>query len=254
MDRNYKGDDYEVDQKLRDGPMTDRKCTDCLFLILFLAFMGVFGWVCVLGFENDPQVLLSPLDWDRKLCGVVDKTTGDDSYQKYGKLYFTAKLKTPVIPGVYEFDYYATCVSKCPTEEEKTVDCHSNAKVSQETCAQAATETNPGGHIAYGTKNILDKFCLPLLSSTNVFFNSTDVDNLVGTFGVDDIQQYYEDIIDAKMVYLYCMSSCLVITVLYNVFLKCFARLLVWLTIIITGIFLVAGSYFLTMYHKKHYV
>ena len=53
MDRNYKGEDYEVDQKLREGPMTDRKCTDCLFLIIFLAFVGVFCYVTVLGYQNN---------------------------------------------------------------------------------------------------------------------------------------------------------------------------------------------------------
>ena len=56
-------------------------------------------------------------------------------------------------------------------------------------CDTAANETtlNFVGHIPYGTKNILNKFCLPLLSSTDVFLNGTDVDNLIGSFGVDDV-------------------------------------------------------------------
>lgn len=87
-----------------------------------------------------------------------------------------------------------------------------------------------------------------------MFLNATDVDNLIGTFGVDDIQQYYEDIMDAKMVYLYCMGTCLVITILYNVILKFFAKILVWITILITGASLIAGSYYLTLYHKENYI
>ena len=131
MDRDYKGEDYEVDQKLREGPMTDRKCTDCLFLIIFFAFVGVFGYVTVLGFENNPQYLLSPLDWDRKLCGL------DKGYEEYNKLYFTAIPKINPdgsFPEPYEFEYFATCVSKCPVKDEDKLYCHTNAKVNQAVC------------------------------------------------------------------------------------------------------------------------
>jgi hypothetical protein len=78
--------------------MTDRKCTDCLFLIIFIAFVGVFGYVTVLGFENNPQLLLSPLDWDRRLCGI-NETEG------YDKLYFTAVLKINPITKLPTSDF-----------------------------------------------------------------------------------------------------------------------------------------------------
>jgi len=58
---------------------------------------------------------------------------------------------------------------------------------------------------------------------------------------------------DAKMVYLYCMGTCLIITILYNVILKFFAKALVWLTILITGAGLIAGCYYGTLYHKDNY-
>ena len=191
------------------------------------------------------------------MCGF------DEGYENYPLLYFAAIAKVNKTTGLpipsaggigFDFDYYATCVSKCPVENQTHLDCKPNQMITQQVCDEAASVTNPAGHIAYGSKNIFDKFCIPSLSAADQFLNSTDADNLIGEFGVDDIQQYYEDIKDARMVYLYCMGTCLVITVLYNVILKFFARLLVWLTILITGASLVAGSYFLTDYHKVYYV
>ena len=49
-DKDYDGQDFTVDPQLRDGPMTDRKCTDCFFALLFIAFMGLYGATCAYAF------------------------------------------------------------------------------------------------------------------------------------------------------------------------------------------------------------
>ena len=71
-DSNYQGETYVVDKNLRlQGPLRTRKCTDFLFTLIFLGFMGVMGWVLDMALVNGkPEVLLSPVDQDRKLCGV----------------------------------------------------------------------------------------------------------------------------------------------------------------------------------------
>ena len=51
-DKNYDGADYTVDPQLRDGPMTDRRCTDCFFALLFIAFLGCYGYTCQYAFTN----------------------------------------------------------------------------------------------------------------------------------------------------------------------------------------------------------
>ena len=43
-DKNYDGSDYLSDPALKDGPRKDRKCTDVLFLVLFLVTLGGYGW------------------------------------------------------------------------------------------------------------------------------------------------------------------------------------------------------------------
>lgn len=46
-DRSYKGEDYQADKKILEGPLQERRCTDCLFLIVFLAFLGLMGWMTI---------------------------------------------------------------------------------------------------------------------------------------------------------------------------------------------------------------
>ena len=56
---------------LQGGPLKDRKCTDCLFLILFLAFSGAMAYISFFAYKNGkPMELLSPVDGDGMLCGV----------------------------------------------------------------------------------------------------------------------------------------------------------------------------------------
>jgi hypothetical protein len=64
-DRDYKGDDYNVDKGMSEGPMdTDkRRCTDCLFLIVWFTFLvGMMG-MTIDGYVNgDPELMLAPIN------------------------------------------------------------------------------------------------------------------------------------------------------------------------------------------------
>ena len=81
-DPNFKGESYEVEEALLEGgPLRNRKCTDCLFLVLFLAFAGAMGYVSMFAYKNGkPEELLSPVDYDGMLCGV--------NYTDYPSLYY----------------------------------------------------------------------------------------------------------------------------------------------------------------------
>jgi hypothetical protein len=48
-DPNYKADDYVVDDRVKDGPLDQRSCTDVLFCLIFLAFLGGVGIVSAFG-------------------------------------------------------------------------------------------------------------------------------------------------------------------------------------------------------------
>lgn len=46
-DRDYKAHDYHADKEIIKGPLEDRKCTDCLFLLVFIAFLGGMGYMTI---------------------------------------------------------------------------------------------------------------------------------------------------------------------------------------------------------------
>jgi hypothetical protein len=113
--------------------------------------------------------------------------------------------------------------------------------------------TNPYGFVGYGTKPLLGRLCFPDFDKLPAEFDRASFDNIVGSFGVDDIESIYEDLIDAKMIYLYCFLTCFVVTIIYNIILRFFAKILVWVSIILTGTCLIVGSIVLTKYHKDTY-
>jgi hypothetical protein len=42
--------------------MQNRRCTDCLFLLVFIAFLGGMGYMTALGYiEGDVQYMLAPI-------------------------------------------------------------------------------------------------------------------------------------------------------------------------------------------------
>ena len=52
-DEKYKGDDYQVDKELKNGPLANRRCTDLLFSVIFMAFIGLLGYVTTEAFKNE---------------------------------------------------------------------------------------------------------------------------------------------------------------------------------------------------------
>jgi len=49
-DRDYKGDDYFPDKDVVSGPRKDRRCTDCCFMLVFIAFLGGMGYMTAIGY------------------------------------------------------------------------------------------------------------------------------------------------------------------------------------------------------------
>jgi hypothetical protein len=138
--------------------MKNRRCTDLLFTILFLAFAGVCGYVCMEGFSNgDPTKLLSPVDYDGKLCGV--------DHPNHPYLYFLVNLDK-IAPDA-SINYKAICVSECPAlNTTEPLDCALITEITAANCAARLdfeTGTPATGYIGYGTKSLFQKFCVPNL-------------------------------------------------------------------------------------------
>lgn len=64
----------------------------------------------------------------------------------------------------------------------------------------------------------------------------TKYDNLMGEFGLDDVQEIGEDLLEAQNAFIYCFLSCLVVMAIYMAMIYYLTGLLVWISIILTGV------------------
>ena len=63
-DPNFNGEGYRASMEIRQhGPLKERKCTDVIFCLLFIAFCVVFTLIYQFALNNGrPDILLSPVD------------------------------------------------------------------------------------------------------------------------------------------------------------------------------------------------
>ena len=56
-----------MDEKVKDGPVVDRRCTDILFYLVFLIFLGGMIGASIYGYlYGQPSKLFAPIDSDGK--------------------------------------------------------------------------------------------------------------------------------------------------------------------------------------------
>ena len=114
-DRDYKGEDYNVDKSLADGPMdTDkRRCTDCLFLIIWFAFLIGMMAMTIDGYVNgDAAYMLAPINQYKQVCGY-------GLMKDYPYLY-APDLEQATNP-IYLYFSHTVCAKSCPDAPREEV-------------------------------------------------------------------------------------------------------------------------------------
>ena len=135
-----------MDDKVGDGPLEDRSCTDILFCLIFLAFLGGFGIVSVFGYQNGkPERLLAPLDANGRFCGL------DEEVKAHPYLYLVINPEQSTsISNLFET---AVCVSTCPMNDDTPIDCVNTT---------ATTDCNKfKSPFRYNSTLVFKKACLP---------------------------------------------------------------------------------------------
>ena len=238
-DKKYDGKDYLADQELQNGPLLNRRVTDGIFLLIFLATIGAYGWTCAYAFEHGrPRQLLTPVDGDGRLCGY-NETKG------YPALYYGIRHDS--------FVPRAVCVDKCPLEVDSTFACKPTKHVPSASLCENEYSKSGKGHIGYGTNRVLRRFCLPDIDKLPPSVDLDAYDNLIGNFGLDDVQEYAQDIEESENIYYYAFVSCIVVTILYSILIYHATGLVVWVSIISTGCGIFLLSLSLSNYRNKHY-
>jgi hypothetical protein len=102
--------------ELNNGTIENRGCTDILFCLLFIAFIGGCVVVASFGFSRgNPNLVLYPYDENNRQCGI-------DAGINYPYLYFYNTIgnlekfnTTGAVQGV--------CVSNCPKQYTGKLSC-----------------------------------------------------------------------------------------------------------------------------------
>jgi hypothetical protein len=154
-DRTYKAEDYEPDERLVKGALKERRCTDVLWLVLFLIYLLFMWWMVAIGYsEGNPELIRAPIQADGQICGF-------GSLKKYPKLYVPDLKSALKVPPFY-FDY-SVCVTKCP-----------KSKLAQVECANSWCD----GQQVYGTYDLMG-YCLPDLESAKDYIQEGETSGLL---------------------------------------------------------------------------
>jgi len=193
-DPHYKGE--LTPKHLRDGPLTERKCTDLLCLLRFGVFW--FGMISV-GItaisKGDPMALTNVYDSYGAACGVGDANT-------YPYLLFLYDSDAAM-------DHYtisnSACTSSCPNGGGDSADCYNN------TCSGQN----------HNTTLLFNKFCVPADASEKADLIGSGLD-----FGF--FSKAASDLITTWPIILAVGGFTLVIGFIYIVLMKYFSGVLIW--------------------------
>lgn len=209
-----------------------------LWTFFFLIFIGFYGYSCHYAQKNNKlEELVFPVNGDGKLCGVGE-------LKEYSHLYYIFKHDN-MRPR-------AVCVDKCPEEISSSFNCFGTQYVDKSEC-QSEFSTTGKGYIGYGTHTLFKKFCFPDIDKLPSSIDRKTYDNLVGEFGLDDVQEMAEDIFESGKVFLYCFATLMVVSIGYSFFIYIFTGFIVWASILLTGVCLIALSFLLHNYRNENY-
>lgn len=232
VDPNYKGEDYNIDTAIEKGPLGNRRCTDMLCVLVFLIVttgMGYIGNYAVT--YGDPDLIMAPYDSTGNFCG---RSPG---YENYPYLWYQNLDSTVWIA-------YSVCVSECPTMANTEADC----KLSENSLVTSCVpQPEP-----YDSKLFLDRWCFPQYSTLPPSIQS-NYNNIIGSFGLDDVEMYARDIRLSWKVYLMGIVTCFVLIFFWNLMLRQFAEILAWISILIVGIGIVTLGFLIKYYADANY-
>lgn len=152
----------------------------------------------------------------------------------------------------YTLNTNPTCVKACPIDEDSPIECHATNEVSEEQC-DVFFPTSLSAHYGYGTFELYGEFCYPDPTKMPDTIDDERYNELLGNFGVDDIQKYLRDLIDAPMSYAYSFGTCIVIALIYIILVRYFAKPLIWISIIGVGVGLIVLSLLMKKFHDDNY-
>jgi len=191
---------------IENGLVTDRKCTDMLMLILFVAFLGAMGYVTAYANKHgDLDKLMAPLDGDDNFCGI------SAGFEDYGHLYIT-DLSIASVNGIFDT---AVCVKECP-QTNTTISCKTTSNVAS--CGQGA----------YDTKQVLG-YCFPRSNLPDSMKAGWKM--ALDAFLQNPIGKYFNDLYLSSRAIYWSMAMGVVYCFILIAFLSAFAEPIAWICV-----------------------
>lgn len=98
----------------------------------------------------------------------------------------------------------------------------------------------------------MKRFCIPNPDKLPVDFDDDVYDNIIGSFGLDDIQEISEDIVEGQYVFYVTFITCILLTLCYSFLIYKCTGVFVWTSVIATGLSIFVLAYTLQRSHRKN--
>ncbi|XP_044757893.1 choline transporter-like 2 [Coccinella septempunctata] len=216
-----------------NGPLKYRSCTDVIFLMVFLIFIGCWTGIALFAYNNgDPSAVLAPKDSNGLRCGIDEGVTD----KKYLFFFDILKCVNPSVPFL-GCPTTQVCVDKCPDIGESK--CKYEIRNRDTDCVKSK----------YPTTNVQGR-CIPILNKewTPTNAEAKNVEKAVQNVKlIADTEQLGQNVVNDLMT---CWSKILlflfgtfICTLLYIMMLRWIAGVMVWCSLFGLIIALALGVY-----------
>jgi choline transporter-like protein 2/4/5 len=222
--------------ELNNGTIDKRGCTDILFCLLFIVFIGGCVVVASFGFSRgNPTLVMYPYDEDGRQCGTGSNT-------KYPYLYFY-----DVVDDIKDFNTtglaQGICVSDCPKNNTGKLSCLPTAHNPD------CSVTNSSFYISMPCNKlltlVLDRFCIPnfdptVIENSLTYSNSnnsteaqtkqTNANDLISLkiFNKDKLIAWISDLNTCAPIIAASIGLALVFVIVYMIFIRCCSSVLAY--------------------------
>jgi hypothetical protein len=209
---------YLPAEELRDGPVSNRKCTDLACGLVLGGFLAAFFAVGAVGFSRgDPTLLLFPMDSAGNQCGRGQ--TKDYSYLYY-----------PLAAIYANFTEARVCMKECP-KGDSNLECYNNERVQcvgkEFYIQELKSFVDP-----YESNMLWKRFCVP--EDNRYFFNA--VINAVDETGFSG---WTADVLRCWTAICIILGVACGLSIIYLVLIRLCAEIITWLSLVFTAVIIV---------------
>jgi len=217
---------FSVNEDMKaNGIVRDRKMTDCLFLIIFAAFLVCMAYLTGYSLKHGQvEKLIAPLDGDSHFCGQ------EAGYEDYPHLYMTDLSGS----GAKAIFNTGVCVKVCPMENSEKIDCKPTSMVPN--CDEQSIKDD-----FYNTRGVLG-YCFPRSTDELPEEMRAGWKQALDAFLSNPTGQYFNDLyLSSRAIYI-SMAMGVVYCFLYIYFMSAFAEPIAWFCVVLLQVGLFAAS------------